>query len=123
MLGVAVAAGPCKNPRVQVPDTQYADADGTRIAYQMFGDGPPVLIVSGLLSNVEITWEHELFRRTFERISKHVTAVLFDKRGVGLSDRFDEASMRSPGSASPSAPVCTPARSRYARTATSRASR
>ena len=83
--------GPCKTPRVQVPDTQYADADGTRIAYQMFGDGPPVLIVSGLLSNVEITWEHELFRRTFERLGKHVTAVLFDKRGVGLSDRFDEA--------------------------------
>ncbi|MCX6522768.1 MAG: hypothetical protein NTZ21_19095 [Actinobacteria bacterium] len=52
---------------MRVPDTQYADADGTRIAYQMFGEGPPVLIVSGLLSNVEITWEHELFRRTLDQ--------------------------------------------------------
>jgi pimeloyl-ACP methyl ester carboxylesterase len=69
----------------------YADADGTRIAYQVFGDGPRVMLVSGLVSNVEIVWEHELFRRTLERLAKHVTVLLFDKRGVGLSDRFDVA--------------------------------
>ena len=76
---------------MQTPETQYADAHGTRIAYTMFGEGPPVLVTSGLLSNVEIVWEHELFRRTLERLGKHLTVVMFDKRGVGLSDRFDEA--------------------------------
>ena len=76
---------------MDIPETQYANADGTRIAYQVFGEGPPMLFVSGLLSNVEIVWEHELYRRTLERIAKHVTAVFFDKRGVGLSDRFDVA--------------------------------
>jgi class 3 adenylate cyclase len=76
---------------MRIPETRYADAGDTRIAYQLFGEGPPVLIVSGLLSNVELVWEHELFRRTFERIGKHVTCLVFDKRGVGLSDRFDSA--------------------------------
>ncbi len=76
---------------MDVPETHYADADGTRIAYQKFGSGPPLLIVSGLLSNVEISWEHELYRRTLERLGRHMTCVLFDKRGIGLSDRFDGA--------------------------------
>ena len=42
-----------------------------------------------LISNVEISWEHELFRRTLERLGKFMTCVMFDKRGIGLSDRFD----------------------------------
>ncbi len=74
-----------------LPETSYADADGTRIAYQVFGEGPPVMVVAGLLSNVELMWEHELYRRTLERIAKHTTCLMFDKRGVGLSDRFDVA--------------------------------
>lgn len=74
-----------------LPETSYADADGTRIAYQVFGEGPPVMVVAGLLSNVELMWEHELYRRTLERVAKHTTCLMFDKRGVGLSDRFDVA--------------------------------
>lgn len=73
-----------------IPDTRYAKtASGLRIAYQKWGDGPPCLIVPALVSNVEIQWEHELFRRTLERWGKFMTCVAFDKRGIGLSDRFD----------------------------------
>ena len=33
--------------------------------------------------------EHELYRRNFEHFGRHMTCVQFDKRGIGLSDRFD----------------------------------
>ena len=73
-----------------IPDAHYAKTrDGLRIAYQKWGDGPPCLIVPALISNVDIAWEHELFRRTLERWGKFMTCVMFDKRGIGLSDRFD----------------------------------
>ena len=73
-----------------IPDTRYAKtANGLRIAYQKWGDGPPCLIAPALISNVEIAWEHELYRRTLERWGKFMTCVIFDKRGIGLSDRFD----------------------------------
>ena len=72
-----------------VPETHYADAGGLRIGYQMWGSGPPCLIIPALISNVEIAWEHELYRRTMERMGRFMTCVWFDKRGIGLSDRFD----------------------------------
>ncbi len=74
-----------------LPDTHYAKTGGgLRIAYQKWGEGPPCLIVPALISNIEIAWEHELYRRTLERWGKFMTCVIFDKRGIGLSDRFDE---------------------------------
>jgi hypothetical protein len=36
-------------------------------------------------------WEHELYRRCLEHLGQHMTCVFFDKRGIGLSDRFDDA--------------------------------
>ena len=44
---------------MRVPETKYArSADGLRLAYQEWGEGPRVLVVPGLLSNVELMWEH-----------------------------------------------------------------
>jgi class 3 adenylate cyclase len=76
---------------VQIPETHYARVGDLRIAYQKWGEGPPLLIVPALISNVEVSWEHELYRRTREHIGRHMTCVEFDKRGIGLSDRFDGA--------------------------------
>ena len=76
---------------MQVPEVRYARACDLRLAYQQWGDGPPLMIVPDLISNVEITWEHELYRRSLEHLGKHMTCVYFDKRGIGASDRFEEA--------------------------------
>ena len=74
-----------------VGETKYArSADGLRLAYQQWGEGPPLLIVPALLSNVEVAWEHELYRRVLEYIGRYMTCAQFDKRGIGLSDRPDE---------------------------------
>jgi class 3 adenylate cyclase len=76
---------------VQLPDVQYAQtADGLNIAYQVFGDGPWMVAVPGMISNCELFWEHELWRRALEYPARHLRWIMFDKRGVGLSDRFIE---------------------------------
>jgi class 3 adenylate cyclase len=75
---------------MHVPETHYARVGDLRIAYQKWGEGPPYLLVPALISNVEISWEHELQRRVLEHFGRHLTCVMFDKRGIGLSDRFDE---------------------------------
>ena len=76
---------------MQVPEVRYARSGDLRLAYQLWGDGPPLMIIPDLISNCEITWEHESYRRTYEHVGKHMTCVYFDKRGIGMSDRFDEA--------------------------------
>ncbi|HLX87500.1 MAG TPA: adenylate/guanylate cyclase domain-containing protein [Acidimicrobiales bacterium] len=76
---------------MELPDTKYAMSDGLHIAYQAFGSGSPIVLVPPLASNVELTWEHELHRRVLEYDAQHGRIVMFDKRGIGSSDRFDRA--------------------------------
>ena len=77
---------------MEIPETHYArSADGLELAYQQWGDGPRLLLVPALVSNVELDWEHEFNRRAREHLGRHLCVVEFDKRGMGLSDRFDRA--------------------------------
>jgi class 3 adenylate cyclase len=76
---------------MQVPETRYTRSGDLRLAYQEFGAGPPLLLIPGLLSNIEVVWEHEYVVRILDLMSKHVNVVQFDKRGIGLSDRTDVA--------------------------------
>ena len=55
---------------MEVPDVKFATSeDGVRIAYQIWGDGPTLVIALALLSNVEVIWETELFCRSLERLA------------------------------------------------------
>ena len=76
-----------------IPQTRYARVDGLRIAYQRFGvvGGVRTVIVPGLVSNIDLAWDHETYRRSFDHMRRHLDCVHFDKRGMGLSDRFDDA--------------------------------
>ena len=76
---------------MQVPETKYArSADGLRLAYQQWGEGPPLLIVPALVSNVEVAWEHPVYLRIHEYMGRYFTCAQFDKRGIGLSDRPED---------------------------------
>jgi len=77
---------------VAIPETRYAKApDGTSIAYQVVGDGPVDLVyASGIWSNVELMWEDPSWAHFLERLAKFSRLILFDMRGVGLSDRGPE---------------------------------
>jgi class 3 adenylate cyclase/pimeloyl-ACP methyl ester carboxylesterase len=74
---------------MEVPATRYANADGVHIAYQRYGAGPDVVVIPPLVSNVELFWDHELYRRVLEHVSRYVRVLHFDKRGIGASDRFE----------------------------------
>ena len=75
---------------MEPPDTLYALSDGLHIAYQQFGAGPDVVLIPPLVSNVELSWDHELYRRVLEFDARHSRILWFDKRGIGCSDRFEQ---------------------------------
>ncbi|MHB8467473.1 MAG: adenylate/guanylate cyclase domain-containing protein [Acidimicrobiales bacterium] len=74
---------------MDVPEVQFASSDGLSIAWNQWGSGPDLLVVSPLATNVEIVWEHEIYRRFLERLGRHLRVTSFDKRGMGISDRFE----------------------------------
>jgi pimeloyl-ACP methyl ester carboxylesterase/class 3 adenylate cyclase len=79
-------------PGVNVPDTRYAKApDGTSIAYQVVGEGPIDLVyASGIFSNVDLMWDQPAWAHLLERLASFSRLIVFDLRGVGLSDRGPE---------------------------------
>ena len=70
------------------PPIRYAKSDDVDIAYQVVGDGPTDLVfVAGAMTNLEVLWEDPDYRRFCERLGTFTRLLLFDKRGMGLSDR------------------------------------
>jgi class 3 adenylate cyclase/alpha-beta hydrolase superfamily lysophospholipase len=66
------------------PQIRYADAGGVGVAYRVMGDGPLDLVwVPGLISHLELEWENP----TLNRLASFSRLMVFDKRGMGLSDR------------------------------------
>ena len=66
----------------------YAESGDIHIAYQVVGDGPLDLVyVMGAITNLNVLWEDPEYRRFCERLASFSRLILFDKRGMGLSDR------------------------------------
>lgn len=71
-----------------IPETRYAKSGDVNIAYQILGEGPIDLVfVPGWVSHVEFMWEDPRQARFLNRLASFSRLLLFDKRGVGLSDR------------------------------------
>ena len=69
---------------------RYARNGDVHIAYQVVGDGPIDLVYTpGIWSNLEVMWEWPAWREYLLRLASFSRLVLFDMRGVGLSDRGD----------------------------------
>jgi pimeloyl-ACP methyl ester carboxylesterase len=77
-------------PPVDRPVTRYATTeDDVHIAYQVLGNGPiDVVFVHAFVSHVELFWELPSYARFIRELSSWGRAIMFDKRGVGLSDRL-----------------------------------
>ena len=75
-----------------IPETHFTWSENVSIAYQVFGSGPPdLVIVPGWLSNLDLFWEEPNFVRFFQGLASFSRVILFDKRGTGLSDRVTSA--------------------------------
>jgi len=74
-----------------IPETLYATAGDAAVAYQVYGSGEHrVVLVPGLISNVEVLWEWAPAHHFFERWGSFATAAHFDQRGAGCSERIQD---------------------------------
>src|SRR2546423_10095920 len=77
---------------MKTPQTKYARSGELSIAYQVLGDGPLNLVhIPGIVSHVDLAWENASYRRFMERLSSFARVIVYDKRGMGLSDPVSEA--------------------------------
>lgn len=69
-------------------EIQYARNGEVSIAYRVCGEGPiDLLVISGFVSHLEILFESPAVRHFVDRLGVFARVILFDKRGMGLSDR------------------------------------
>ena len=76
---------------MEVPKTRYArSADGTFIAYQVFGSGPDLLVAWPWISHLELFWEDPDVGRWLRSLATFARVISLDQRGIGLSDRMTQ---------------------------------
>jgi len=70
------------------PETRYAQSGDVNIAYQVVGEGPfDVVLVPSGASHVELAWEMANHHGEIpRRLSSFARLIVFDRRGVGMSD-------------------------------------
>jgi class 3 adenylate cyclase/alpha-beta hydrolase superfamily lysophospholipase len=73
---------------VDIPETRYTKtADEVHIAYQVLGDGPfDLVLVTGYVSHLELAWDDPEIADFLRALSSFSRLILFDRRGLGLSD-------------------------------------
>jgi class 3 adenylate cyclase len=74
------------------PDTRYARSGDTGIAYQVIGEGDLDLVLAfPFLSHLDLLWESPAMAHFVRRLSSFSRLIVFDRRGVGLSDPVEGA--------------------------------
>ncbi len=77
-----------------MPAIRYAHSGDVHVAYQVVGDGPiDIVLVEGFVTNRHVLWEEPSYRRFIERLGSFARVLLFDKRGMGLSDRVQAGTL------------------------------
>src|SRR5438094_276018 len=72
-------------------EIRYARNGDVHIAYTVVGDGPFDLVYApGIWSNLELMWEEPRWARYLDRLASFSRLIVFDMRGIGLSDRGPE---------------------------------
>ena len=70
-----------------IPETRYVSTRQGDIAYQVLGEGPiDLLFCSGIGSQLDMYWEMPAAARFFQGLASFSRLILFDPRGLGLSD-------------------------------------
>jgi class 3 adenylate cyclase/pimeloyl-ACP methyl ester carboxylesterase len=72
---------------VEVPETRYAMSGDLHIAYQIFGQEPPDLVlIPNWFTNVETSWDVPAFAAFFRGVASFARVIMLDPRGMGVSD-------------------------------------
>jgi DNA-binding SARP family transcriptional activator/pimeloyl-ACP methyl ester carboxylesterase len=71
------------------PSVRFAESEFGAVAYTILGEGAQTLVISpGFVCHIEIAWEHPSFRAFVDALAGRFRVILFDRRGVGLSERL-----------------------------------
>jgi len=82
-----------RSNRIDRPEVRFADGPAGAIAYTVLGSGERTLVVSpGFVCHIELALEHPPLRAFVEALAGRFQVVLFDRRGIGLSERLRAAS-------------------------------
>jgi class 3 adenylate cyclase len=74
------------------PETRYARSGNVGIAYQVIGDGDLDLVLAfPFVSHLDLLWENPAQAHFMRRLGSFSRLILFDRRGVGLSDPVEGA--------------------------------
>jgi hypothetical protein len=80
----------CDTLRVEsAPETRYTRGSGVSIAYQAFGQGPPLVMMPAFPSHLDLMWIDPGYAQILRRLASFARVVIFDPRGIGLSDPLD----------------------------------
>src|SRR5437016_5699941 len=72
-------------------EIRYAKNGDVHIAYTVVGDGPIDLVyTTGIFSNLDVMWDEPRWARYLDRLASFSRLIVFDMRGIGLSDRGPE---------------------------------
>jgi class 3 adenylate cyclase len=70
-----------------IPETRYARAGGAHVAYQVLGNGPTdIVLVDQWFSHMDGQWDVAPAAEFRRRLASFSRLIMFDKRGIGLSD-------------------------------------
>lgn len=62
------------------------NSDGVEIAYEITGEGPPILLIHGFASNAHVNWRDTHWLKTLAEAGRQAIAI--DNRGHGKSEKL-----------------------------------
>src|SRR6476469_423061 len=68
-------------------EIRFLPLGARRVAYEMRGDGPPLVAPAWWVSHLELDWQSAGFRRFWDGVADGYTLIRYDRLGVGMSDR------------------------------------
>lgn len=75
--------------RLERPSVRFAEAGLGAVAYTVLGSGEQALVISpGFVGHIEIAMEYPPLRAAIEALAQRFKVIVFDRRGVGLSERL-----------------------------------
>ncbi len=68
-------------------EIRFLPVGARRLAYEVRGDGPPLVAPAWWVSHLELDWQNPDVRRFWEGVAQGHTLIRYDRLGVGMSDR------------------------------------
>jgi pimeloyl-ACP methyl ester carboxylesterase/DNA-binding CsgD family transcriptional regulator len=72
---------------LQASEIRFLPLGARRVAYEIRGDGPPLVAPAWWVSHLELDWHNAGFQRFWEGVADGYALIRYDRLGVGMSDR------------------------------------